>query len=164
MAKLWDRNAALVLIPAIQPLGYNPSDYNINLASIRRQRIKSRKKLKGLKQEFKADVPLTIHWDEKLLEDIYGKETVDRLPILVFIEGVYQLLGVPKLPSGTREATGAAVHNSSLQWGICDKIKCIRFDTTASNTGPRNGACILNKRWRKIYCGFFVDITYLRFY
>ena len=95
MAKLWDRNAALVLIPAIQPLGYNPSDYNINLASIRRQRIKSRKKLKGLKQEFKADVPPTIHWDEKLLEDIYGKETVDRLPILVFIEGVYQLLGVP---------------------------------------------------------------------
>ena len=34
MAKLSDHNATLVLIPAIQQLDYNPSDYNINLASI----------------------------------------------------------------------------------------------------------------------------------
>jgi len=43
-----------------------------------RQRI-----AENLKAEFKPTVPLTIHWDGKLLEDISSKEIVDQLPILV---------------------------------------------------------------------------------
>jgi hypothetical protein len=96
-----------------------------------------------LKSQFKAEVPLTIHWDGKLLEDISGREVVDRLPILVSGEGVLQLLAVPKLPSGTGEASASAVYEASVSWGLCDKIKCMSFDTTAANTGLRNGACTL---------------------
>ena len=63
----------------------------------------------AVKAELKCDVPLTIHWDGKLLEDITGEEVVDRLPVLVSGNGVDQLLGVPKLSSGTGENTSAAV-------------------------------------------------------
>lgn len=37
----------------------------------------------------------------------------------------------------------SAVFDASVEWGICDKAKCMSFDTTSSNTGLRNGACIL---------------------
>ena len=102
MAKVSDRNAALVLTPALQSLGHDPAEFNINHSSIRRQRIKCRQKIAAnLKAEFRPGVPLTIHWDGKLLEDICRKEIVDRLPVLVSGVGVDQLLAVPKLLSGT---------------------------------------------------------------
>ncbi len=68
---------------------------------------------------------------------------MDHLPILVSGDGVDQLLGVPKLPSGSGQASAAAVYEAALAWGICDRIKAMSFDTTAVNTGRLNGACIL---------------------
>lgn len=48
-------------------------------------------------KEYRPHVPLTIHWDGKLLmEDITEHQTVDRPPILVSGDGVDQLLAVPK--------------------------------------------------------------------
>ncbi|GBO99108.1 hypothetical protein EVAR_100864_1 [Eumeta japonica] len=64
----------------------------------------SAKIAESLKKEFKSETPLTVHWDGKLIEDITGHETVDRLPILVSGNGVDQLLSVPKLNRGTGEA------------------------------------------------------------
>ena len=102
MAKVSDRNAALVLTPALQSLGHDPAEFNINRSSIRRQRIKCRQKIAAnLKAEFRTGVPLTIHRDGKLLEDICSEEIVNRLPVLVSGVGVDQLLAVPKLLSGT---------------------------------------------------------------
>jgi len=144
MAKVSDRNAALVLTPALQSLGHDPADFNVNRSSIRRQRIKCRQKIaENLKSEFKPGVPLTIHWDGKLLEDICSKEIVDRLPVLVSGDGIDQLLGVPKLSSGTGEASASAVYEAAITWNIADQVKCMCFDTTSVNSGPRNGACIL---------------------
>ena len=40
---------------------------------------------------------LTVHWDGKLLENISGNVTADRLPILVSNIGENQLLGVYKI-------------------------------------------------------------------
>lgn len=106
--------------------------------------MKQRQRIpESLKKEFKPDIPLTIHWDGKLIEDILGHETVDRLPILVSGLGVDQLLGVPKLCRGTGEAYASAVHDTILSWNLSDKIKCLCFDTTAVNTGLKAGACIL---------------------
>jgi len=54
------------------------AEYKVSNASIRRERMKHRKAIaEGLKAEFRSEVPLTIHWDGKLLPDITGKETVD---------------------------------------------------------------------------------------
>lgn len=56
-----------------------------------------------VKRDFRADVPLVVHWDEKLMEELTNKEHVDRLPILVLGEGMEELTGVPKLPAGGME-------------------------------------------------------------
>lgn len=78
-----------------------------------------------------------------MLEDISGQEVVDRLPIIVSGQSVDQLLGVPKIESGSGELTATAVYETVSSWGTADKIKSMRFDTTAVNTGTRNGACVL---------------------
>lgn len=96
-----------------------------------------------MKNAFKSNTLLTLHWDGKLLEDIAGRETVDRLPVLVSGAGVEQLLAVPKMPSGTGEAAANAVYETAVSWNICDQVKCMSFDTTAANTGSWKGACIL---------------------
>ena len=36
-----------------------------------------------------------------------------------------------------------AVYEAVVAWNICDQVKCMCFDTTVVNSGPRNGACIL---------------------
>lgn len=144
VAKLSDRGAAVVITPFLQNLGRNPAEYKISYATIRRKRMKHRQAIaEELKANFRPQVPLTVHWDGKLLPDVTGKESVDRLPILVSGEGVDQLLAVPMLPSGSGKATAAAVYEAALAWGVCDQIKAMSFDTTAVNTGRINGACVL---------------------
>ena len=108
MAKLSNRKAALVLTHTLQSAGVNPESYSVSYSSIRRQREDNRTQIAGrLKSEFSANMPLTVHWYGQLLEYITGKETVDRLPVLISGLGVDQLLGVPKLLAGTGEAMAA---------------------------------------------------------
>ena len=91
MGKVSNRNSTLVglLSFALQCLGNNPTEFNLNCFSIHKQRIKSRQKIaENLKTESQPGVPLTIHLDGKLLEDICSKEIVDRLPVLISGVGV----------------------------------------------------------------------------
>ena len=93
--------------------------------------------------KFSPLVPLVVHWDGKLLPDLTGHESVDWLPVVVTGNKVQQLLGVPKLASGTGQAMAAAVCEILQAWSLTDKVAGMRFDTTASNTGHKNGACPL---------------------
>jgi len=61
---------------------------------------------------------LTVHWDGKLLKDLTGKELVDRLHVIVSGLETNQLLGVPKLISGTGEAQVTAVNQLLEDWGV----------------------------------------------
>jgi len=66
MAKVSDRNAALVLTPELQQLGHDLAEFIINQSSIRQERMKCRQRMaENLKNEFKLTVPLTINWDGK---------------------------------------------------------------------------------------------------
>ena len=58
-------------------------------------------------------------------------------------DGVTKLLGVPKLPSGTGDPQVAAVFQVVADWKLTDSIQLMSFDTTASNTGIKAGACVL---------------------
>ncbi|XP_076849024.1 beta-ureidopropionase isoform X1 [Brachyhypopomus gauderio] len=93
------------------------------------------------KKTFNPSVPLVVHWDGKMLPDVTGHEQVDRLPVLVSGFQVEKLLGVPKLPNGTGETVSNAVVTMVQEWGIESQVKAMCFDTTASNTGRKNGAC-----------------------
>lgn len=54
-----------------------------------------------------------------------------------------QLLGVPKLPNGTGHNQANEVCSLIEAWKISDRVVGMGFDTTASNTGARKGACTL---------------------
>jgi len=143
-AKVSDRNAAIILTEAASIFNCDVRNVNINRSSIRRKRKECRSHLAAsIKNEFSVDSQLVVHWDGKLLQDLTGKEHVDRLPVLVTGLGVHKLLGVPKLVGGTGENTAAAVYAALDDWGLTHQVQGMCFDTTSSNTGHRTGACIL---------------------
>jgi len=108
-----DRNATYLLAATAQSLGHDVAEFAINRTSIRRARIASRSQIaERVKLEFSqrdVPVPLTVHWDGKILPDITGRESVDRLPVLVSGFAVDQLPGVTKLSHGTGEEISQAV-------------------------------------------------------
>jgi len=94
--------------------------------------------------DFKPTVPLTVHWDGKLMPDLTGRNDVDRLPILVTGLGIEKLLAAPKLSNGTGEQMCCATITALKDWHISpDGIVALCFDTTSSNTGIHAGACTL---------------------
>jgi len=143
-AKVSDHKAALLLTAAAQGLGHDTKDLNINRSSIRRHRQICRSELAAhLKKEFDPTVPIVVHWDGKLLPDLTGKEKVDRLPVILSGGGMCQLIGVPKLAEGTGEAQASAVAHLLDEWKVTNRVAAMCFDTTSSNTGRTNGACVL---------------------
>lgn len=143
-AKVSDRKATLILTETARSLSCQPNAININRSSIRRQRKICRANFAAsIKNAFNTNVPLVVHWDGKLLQDLTGKHNVERLPILISGHRVNKLLGVPKLASGTGENTASAISAALQNWGLADHVKAMCFDTTSANTGHRAGACIL---------------------
>ncbi|KAG7158403.1 hypothetical protein Hamer_G029709 [Homarus americanus] len=105
--KISDRDAVHLIAAAAQSLGHNVEDIAVNRKTIRQSRMKLRvQSFKSAKEQFILNldptIPLVVHWDGKLLpETAGGKETYDRLPIIVSYEENEQLLNVSKLPNGT---------------------------------------------------------------
>ena len=142
--KVSDRKAVFVLTETSRALGQSVEELNINRSSIRRERTKHRAQISDkLKSEFKTDIPLVVHWDGKLMQDLTTKTHVDRLPIIVSGLCVKQLLTVAKIPNGTGQSQATAVVSALEEWGLTKNVVGMSFDTTASNTGRQNGACIL---------------------
>ncbi|KAG0710556.1 hypothetical protein GWK47_022574 [Chionoecetes opilio] len=115
-------------------------------STVRRHRRSAREKMaKEIKAEMTVNVPavpLIIHWDGKLVEGMAGEGIAERLPILVSGDGIQKLLMVPKLAAGTGVLTGQAVYDAAKEWDLVDNIIGMCFDTTVSNTGLKEGACV----------------------
>jgi len=77
------------------------------------------------------------------MKDLTGDEKVDRLPIIISGSETEQLFSVPKLPSGTGQAMADVMIKVFSEWGVQNRSKALSFDTTSSNTGRKNGACVL---------------------
>lgn len=58
----------------------------------------------------------------------------------------HQLLGVPALDKGTGEGQAKAVYELLKEWDMSEDVCAMVSDTTASNIGEVNGACILLER------------------
>ena len=142
--KTSSRCAVHTLSAAVHASGQKVDNFNINRSSIQRARMKHRLlRASELKAHFDPKKPLTLHFDGKLMMDLTGDEKVDQLPVIVSGCGVDQLLCIPKLGSSTGEAMANAMLEAVESWGIKDLIKALSFDTTSSNTGRKNGACVL---------------------
>ena len=141
-ANVSNRSATFLLAETARSLHHDISTFALNPESIRTARMKFRQQTAfAQKTTFDPSIPPVVHWDGKMLPDITGHEKVDRLPVLVSGYQVEQLLGVPKLPNGTGEATSNAIITMIQQWQMESQVKGMCFDTTASNTGRKNGAC-----------------------
>ena len=138
------RNATYVISEAFKSVGYNADELVLSRQTVRRKRMEFRQSFaEDLKESFKADIPLTVHWDGKMMYDIAGRDIVDRLPVVISGLGVDQLLCVSKIASGTSENMTSSVCDAIKDWGVTDNIASLCFDTTSSNTGLKKGACTL---------------------
>lgn len=144
--KISDRDAVHLLTATAESLNVNTSEYIINRSSIKRAREKCREKLAvAIKSKFlNVDLKFgVVHWDSKLLPNLTRREKVDRLPVIITAPNVEQLLGVPQLLSGTGNEISSAVYDTLHDWNLLDQVEVFVFDTTASNSGRLNGACVL---------------------
>jgi len=91
--------------------------------------------------------PLVVHWDGKLMRDTTNKEDpkskTDRIAVGVTGHLVDKILGIAKMPTGTGHAQASATYQLLSLWEVIPDVIGMCFDTTASNTGPANGACVL---------------------
>lgn len=144
--KLSDRDSVHILMATAEALGLNTKDLVINRSSIRRYRQKLREEralaIKSNHKELQLEFAV-VHWDGKLLPEISEKEKVDRLPVIISGNGKEYLLGVPKLASGSGADIAAGVYEMLTEHQFQNKIEALCCDTTASNTGRINGACVL---------------------
>lgn len=145
--KVSDRNATFIIASVAKAMGHDPSQLALNKESVRQSRRHHRETAaREIKEAFNVEGssgPLTVHWDGKILPALTGNENVDRLAVIVSGSGVMKLIGVPKIPSGTGEAQATAVFQLIDDWHLNDRIQFMCFDTTASNTGSKAGACTL---------------------
>lgn len=96
--KVSDRDATHIIIATAQAFGHNVDNLVINRSSIHRVRDKVRKlRAEQLRLSFNNDLfkESVVHWNEKMLPSLTGKDLVERLPVLISCEGREQLLGVP---------------------------------------------------------------------
>jgi hypothetical protein len=145
-----DRKAAHIFsaMASTSQLQPDVEELIISPSAIRRARIKHRETFATeIKASFEPSVPLILHWDGKIMDDLTGpgpgRERVDRLPILVSGQNVIKLLSVPKLHDGTAVTMAHAVVENMDEWGLRNRIQGLCFDTTSSNTGVNGGVCIL---------------------
>ena len=102
--RMSNRSAAFLLAATAESLGHNSQNYSVNRESIRKYRRKYREEIaREILLSFKANVPLVIHWDGKMMPSLTSKESVDRLAVLVSGQGITKLLGVPMIDNGTGE-------------------------------------------------------------
>lgn len=137
-ANVSSRMATYIIAALLSSLNIDCASVNFSHLTIHRAREKFRKETTlNLKTNLETD-NYVLHFDGKLLSDITGTEQVDRLPIILSSSGKFQLIGVPKLESGTGKNQASAIIKTVKQWNIStDNIKALCSDTTASNTGKR---------------------------
>lgn len=144
--KVSDRDAVRIIIAVAESLKHNIDELVINRSSIRRKRFRLRaERAVKLREAFQKDLPkfVTVHWDGKLLPSLTGKEQVERLPVIITYEQSEKLLGVPKISKSSGRQQALAVFDLLEEWDLSTRVQAICCDTTASNMGRFQGACVL---------------------
>ena len=156
--KVSNRQAVGIASVLLKAGGADLTDFSISHVQLHRQR----NKVRGILAEealldFKDNQPDDgiLHWDSKLVDDAHGTK-LERLAVLAsgapaYIEG--KLLGVPSLvdDEGQATSTGEAQFEAAKElvklWDLRKSIRGFVFDTTASNTGVKQGACKRMEEW-----------------
>ena len=102
------------------------------------------KSLEDLRAKVEQEnIKLTLHYDTKLLKQrMQGKRSqLERLALVVSAPELDrpQVLCIPGLQGGTAREQADAAHEVICQCGLEPFIRCLVYDTTATNTGRHGG-------------------------
>jgi len=123
--------------------GGDISNISLSKSTARRHRATARKEVAAtIKENFTCDVG-QINFDGKLLPNLYGFGKVNRLAVVLIQHPENKILSVTKTESSTGKVEAETVKAVLDEWELTDKIIACGFDTTSSNTGIRNGSCVL---------------------
>ena len=115
----------------------------LSKSTARRHRASARKVLAtNVKENFTCGVG-KINFDGKLLPNLHGFGRVNRLAVVLVQHPDNKILCISKLESSTGKVEAETVKEALDDWDVTDKIIACGFDTTSSNTGVRNGSCVL---------------------
>ena len=125
----------------------NPEAYNLSYSYIDKSfRNFSQQVSESIKQDWVPPSKCLVHWDEKITKCLDGSDNEKRMAITVSGIKEVKLLGVPSLGSNLRGKFGAtasgAIKKELDSWNCTKNIYGMVFDTTNSNTGRINGACV----------------------
>lgn len=136
------------------------SKCTLSASSLYRRRNQNRANLAQIvKQEFTSAINggLVVHWDGKKMADTTNpnrqlrKRKIERCGIVVSGAGVAKpkTLSVPKLENGSGKSFADAAFNAVKEWKTEQNVIGMSTDTTSSNTGNSNGACVLFEKQMK---------------
>ena len=141
-SQMSNQGAMAMLVPFASGLGSNLEELSLSASTIHRhRRIQSEAKAAEIKESFSPTVPLTVHWDGKLMPALTNGEVVDRLPIPVSREGVCKLLAV-SVTDDKAKPSANTIMKVINEWNLQDRIAELCFDTTTTNTRPKGGVCL----------------------
>ena len=147
---LSDRKFTLLAAAIAKASSVDLNSAVLSRTTVRRKRQHHRSVIESqVRKEFESQdkPPLLVHWDGKVMKDSTNPENqisnTDRLAVVVSGCDIEKVLGIIKIPSGTGQAQAKATFQLLNLWDISTDIVGMSFDTTASNTGPISGACVL---------------------
>nr|XP_012144553.1 PREDICTED: LOW QUALITY PROTEIN: uncharacterized protein LOC105662954 [Megachile rotundata] len=144
--KISDRDAVRVIMATAEALNHDLNELVINRSSIQRcrHRLRAERTIK-LREAFEQNLPstVTVHWDGKMLPSGINAENVERLPIIITYGKKEKLLGVPAIPNSSGKEQALAIYGLLEDWNLIDRVQALCCDTTSSNTGRLQGACVL---------------------
>ncbi|XP_076667937.1 uncharacterized protein LOC143368764 [Andrena cerasifolii] len=70
-------------------------------------------------------------------------EHTDRLPVIITYDNMEKLFGIPAIPNSSGNEQASAIYNLLQDWDLKDNVQTLCCDTTSSNTGRFQGACVL---------------------
>ena len=121
--KVSDRASVMIVGETVCSLTQEIQPLVLNQSSIRLQRQKHHKiPAERIEHQFDPHFPLIAHWDGKLISDITGTKSVDRLLVLVTTNGQAQLFAVPKLLSGAGKAQAKAIFSVLNDCSLENKV------------------------------------------
>lgn len=90
-----------------------------------------------------TDEPLTLHWDPIKVISLTNKNIeVERCPLVVTGKTTDQILGARIIAKGTGVLQAQELFARCEEWKCTERVRAACSDTTASNTGPDNGAFV----------------------
>ena len=144
--KISCRIATRIIAATATALGENVDEITFSTATLKRKRTEIRGKLnKFVKETFNFPSRLVVHFDGKLLLDNSGSFG-ERLAVMVSGNSKDcqqgKLLSARQIEDSSGENQSDEIMLTLNEWNILEKVSCMCFDTTSSNTGWIRGAAV----------------------